>query len=99
MKKLIAGIVALMCSGALLAQVNLELQTKKPFYINANSALNSQIYDIQDGFLSIEYLDNIGKAKEIILKIYDWKMQALGNYALDKSLGLNHYSFDLADAA
>jgi hypothetical protein len=97
MKKLIVVIVGLAWPGMTLAQVNLKIQTKAPQYINVNTARNNEIYDIRDGFLNIEYLDNIGKTNVILLEIFDWKTERLGRFELDKSPGLNHYSFELAD--
>jgi hypothetical protein len=98
MKKyvLVCVIVFTACTIAL-SQDNLKIQTKVPYYINVNNAVYGHVYEIYDGFVNLEFSDNIGLAKEVELLIYNWKSEVVGNFKLDKVLGLNHYSFEFKD--
>lgn len=78
------------------AQVPVELNLKTPYYIAINQSHISQVYEIQDGLLNLQYMDQSGEGKEILLEIHNWKFEPIGRFTLDKTFGLNHYTIDLA---
>jgi hypothetical protein len=79
------------------AQDNLKIQAKEPAYFNINQADASKTFNVYDGDVNLEYLDNVGSAASISLRFYNWKSELQGIYTLDKTLGSNHYSFNLED--
>lgn len=97
MRKHLMFLISLSALVNAFGQTNLKLQTKIPYYINVNNASGESVYDIQEGYLSLEYMDNVGITNEMELTIYNWKSEALGSFKLDKVSGLNHYSFEFTD--
>jgi hypothetical protein len=81
------------------AQQALVINKNVPYYIDINQSEKSDVYEIQDGFLSLQYHDNVGRQKQIDLKIYNWKLELVATFNLDKSYGLNNYNIDLKDVA
>jgi len=71
------------------------ISTKVPYYINANTASKSEVYDIQDGLLHIQYEDKHGAWKEFRVEVLNWEYQSVGTFVMDKTFGLNHYTVDL----
>jgi hypothetical protein len=96
----ICGLLTLMILLASLvhlhAQVPITISTKVPYYINANTAVKSDVYEIQDGLLHIQYEDKHGAWKEFQLALLDWKYEQVGTFVMDKTFGLNHYTLDLS---
>ena len=99
MKKYLLVFVMILMASIIrvVAQDNLKIQTKVPYYININTATTGNVFDIYDGFVSLEYMDNVGVKKEIELAVYNWKSEVLGSFKLDKVPGLNHYSFEFSN--
>lgn len=86
--KLVTGL----CFGQ---QMPLTVSQRLPYYIDVTSASQNTVYDIQDGNLDIQYLDNVGQSGFLELKLYNWKSELAGVFKLDKTLGLNHYTIEL----
>lgn len=76
---------------------NLTVKAGQPNYIAVNQVNKSRTFNIYDGNVHLEYLDHIGQSSQLSLEIYNWKAELLGIYPMDKSLGSNHYSFNLLD--
>lgn len=92
-----AIITILLCCahGPAWTQVPLEINKKAAHYIDIARADKSTVYEIQEGILSLQYNDRIGYWKDIALKIYNGKFELVGNFTLDKTLGVNNYIIDL----
>jgi len=69
---------------------------KTPYYLDLNSADGKTVQTIQDERLNIQYHDHYGTAPELTVRIYNWKREEVGTYALSKTFGLNHYTITLA---
>lgn len=79
------------------AQLPVAINKNVPYYIDINQSQKSDIYEIHDGFLSLQYDDKFGQQKQIDLKIYNWKLELVGTFNLDKVYGLNNYNINLKD--
>lgn len=92
-----AIITILLCCDCLPAwtQIPIEINKKAAHYIDIARADRSIVHEIQEGILSLQYNDRIGYWKDIPLKIYNGKLELVGNFTLDKSLGVNNYIIDL----
>lgn len=69
---------------------------KHPYYINLNEA-GTEVYDVHDGLLSIQYEDRYGKSADLLLTVYNWKREVVGKYMLKKQYGLNYFNIQLSD--
>lgn len=75
------------------AQINNESQGNA-FYLNINN-VGSEVYHIQDEYLSLQYTDNYGEEDLIYLRIYNWKQEELASYQLHKTYGINYFNVPL----
>ena len=83
-----------LCSHVM-AQLPLPIDMKTPYYIDVNTVDKKNVYEIQEGSLSFQYHDKFGQSGQIPLTIYNWKLEVVGNFELDKNFGLNNYTIDL----
>jgi hypothetical protein len=97
MRRIIVFVLLITAVASVTSQDNVKIRTQEPVYIDVNSAVAGQTHNIYDGIVSLEYTDHIGYQSEIALRIFDWKSQFLGTFKMDKSLGSNHYTFELKD--
>src|SRR5688572_30115348 len=80
------------------AQVpGIDVNPKTPYYLDVNKLQKSDIRQIQNGLLNLQYDDKYGSWKSIPLEIFNWKMESVGVFNLDKSFGLNHYTINLTE--
>jgi hypothetical protein len=77
------------------AQAPLEIDLKTPYYIDVNNVSQANVYEIQEGLLSLQYHDKIGWKKEIEVTVFNERSELVATYALDKNFGLNHFIIDL----
>jgi len=73
----------------------IEINKQTPYYIAVNNVKKSDIYDIQEGVLHIQYNDRYGKRDHVRLTIWNWNFQTENTFVLDKIYGLNQYTLDL----
>jgi hypothetical protein len=76
--------------------VEIDPKPKTAYYIDVMKAEKEQIFEIQEGLLHIQYTDKVGQWKQIGLQIFNWKLELVGSFTLDKSFGLNNYAIDLS---
>jgi len=88
--------IIFLSANLVLAQDNLKIQKQTAAYILINHVQASNLFDVYKGEINLEYSDNIGAQRTLDLKFYD-KTVLKGIYMLDKVVGTNHYSFNLAD--
>ncbi len=81
------------------AQLPIEINPKVPYYIDVNQSDKSDVYAVHDNYLSLEYNDKFGLQKQIDLKLYNWKLELVGLFKLDKIFGLNNYNINLKNMA
>lgn len=79
------------------SQTGLKLNDQTPYYIDINNSEHVEIFEIQDGFLNLQYYDKYALTKALILKIFNWKQELVYVFKLDKELGLNNYTIDLME--
>jgi len=75
----------------------IDVTPKTPYYLDVNQLQKSDIRQIQYGLLNLQYDDKYGSWKSIPLQIFNWKMESVGVFNLDKSFGLNHYTINLTE--
>ena len=78
------------------AQTAVNISMRIPYYLDITSISSETVNDISEGKMDIQYQDNIGRSKQVHLEVFDWKLEKIGTFKLDKTSGLNHYtvSFD-----
>jgi len=97
--KSLVGMVVLICLTAVKTwcQPAIDPNPKAPYYLEVNQLQKSDIRQIQNGLLHLQYDDKYGAWKSIPLEIFNWKMELVGQFNLDKTFGLNHYTINLAE--
>jgi hypothetical protein len=89
-----SGVLLLFFACSSYAQ-ELDLKRKTSHYIDVNKVEKTDVFEIVDGILSLQYQDNFGQSKDFELKVYTWQMKPAAIFSLDKSFGLNNYNIDL----
>lgn len=89
-----AGVLLLFFAYSSYAQ-EIDLKRKTSHYIDVNKVEKTDVFEIVDGVLSLQYQDNFGQKKDFELTIYTWQMKPSAIFTLDKSFGLNNYNIDL----
>ncbi len=77
------------------AQESPSENKKNPFYFDLNTATQDKVFDVQVDMLGIQYVDNYGTWKEVLLKIYNWKREVVVSVTLQKVYGINHFNIPL----
>ncbi len=95
MLTLMCGVASFQCMAQL--PVEIDPKPKTPYYIDVMTVEKAQITEIQEGVLHIQYTDKVGQWKQIPLQIFNWKLELVGSFYLDKAFGLNHYAVDLSE--
>lgn len=93
-------IIFTFCCGILLsanAQIRDDKASRNPYYIDFNNSAQSNVFEIQDGLLSIQYNDKYGHSQDLILKIYDWKRKVIAQYNVRKTFGMNYFNINISD--
>lgn len=75
------------------AQENKEKQT--PYYIDVNKADKTTIQEIHNGLLHLKYHDAFGNDKEAVLVVFNWKIEKVATYQLEKAFGLNYFTINI----
>lgn len=73
----------------------IDLKRKTSHYIDINKVEKTDVFEVVDGVLSLQYQDNVGQKQDFELTIYTWQMKPAAVFSLDKSFGLNNYNIDL----
>lgn len=88
-------VLVILCLTVTSGYSQIDLPSDKTiFYWDVNASAQA-IQEINDLNMGIKYFDKYGRAKNIELKIYDWKHAEVVRLQLDKMYGLNYYTVDL----
>lgn len=77
------------------AQILDVIGKRNSYYIDINQAQLSNVFEIQDGLLSLQYHDKHGRSKNLALKVYNWKREVVAQFELQKTYGQNYFNIQL----
>lgn len=83
------------CSGSAQHRSTDPHVKKVSYYIDMRMNSSSEITEISNGQLNIQYNDVYGKSEALPLKIYSWKRELVAQVNLNKVYGLNYYTISL----
>lgn len=75
-------------------QIRDDKADRSPYYIDLNQS-SKRVFEIQEGLLSLQYDDKVGRTNSFPLKVYNWKRELVATYTLRKVFGLNHFNIQL----
>lgn len=91
-----AGVILLSICTASAQHAVTELQAKRvSYYTDMRVSPSSEITEISNGQLNLQYNDLHGNAESLPLKIYNWKRELVAQVNLNKVYGLNYYTIPL----
>lgn len=85
------SVIPVMLHGQILDIIGKE----NPYYIDINHISISNVFEIQDGLLSLQYDDKYGRSKNLPLKVYNWKRDLVAQFELKKAYGKNYFNIRL----